>query len=212
MDLAEPCDIDLSVMKFRSAWPIFHGPVFLPNILKTIWCINIILWDYESVWPDIWPQNKCRSLWPIFHGPVIFSYILKTVWCLNIILQDYESLWPNVWPQNKYRSLWPIFHGPVILSYVLKTILCMNILLGIISQYDTTFDIKINKGHWTMKYVTVIISQYDPTFDLKVNVCHCDLYFMVQWFCLISWKLVSGWTSYLGLWVSITPHLTSKYL
>ena len=24
------------------------------------------------------------------------------------------------------------------------------------------------------------------TFDLKINVVHCDLYFIVQWFCLIS--------------------------
>ena len=44
-------------------WPIFHGPAILPYILKTIWCMNIILWDYESVWHDIWPQNKCRLLW-----------------------------------------------------------------------------------------------------------------------------------------------------
>ena len=26
-------------------------------ILKTIWCMNIIIWDYESVWHDVWPQN-----------------------------------------------------------------------------------------------------------------------------------------------------------
>ena len=25
-----------------------------------------------------------------------------------------------------------------------------------------------------------IMSQYDPTFDLKINVGHCDLYFMVK--------------------------------
>ena len=35
---------------------------FLPYILKTIWCINNIIWDYESVWPKVWPQNKNRSL------------------------------------------------------------------------------------------------------------------------------------------------------
>ena len=58
-------------------WPIFHGTVSLPYILKTVWCMNIILQDYESVSPDIWPQNKCRSLWPIFHGPVILPYILN---------------------------------------------------------------------------------------------------------------------------------------
>ena len=56
---------------FVGHWPIFHSPLNLPFILKTVWCMNIILSDYESVWHDIWPQNKCRSLSPIFHGPVI---------------------------------------------------------------------------------------------------------------------------------------------
>ena len=56
-------------------WPIFHGPVILPYILKTIWCMNNIIWDYESVWPKVWPQYKYRSLWPIFHGPVILTYL-----------------------------------------------------------------------------------------------------------------------------------------
>ena len=78
--------------------------------MKTIWCMNIILQDYWSVWSDIWPQSKCKSLWPIFHGPVILCYILETIWCMNIIIWDYESVWPNVWPQNNCRSLWPIFH------------------------------------------------------------------------------------------------------
>ena len=45
---------------------IFHGPVILRYIF-TFWYMNIILWDYGSVWPDVWPQNKCRSMWPIFH-------------------------------------------------------------------------------------------------------------------------------------------------
>ena len=40
--------------------------------------MNIIIWDYESVWPKVWLQNKYRSLLPIFHGPVILPYILKT--------------------------------------------------------------------------------------------------------------------------------------
>ena len=113
--------IDLWIMKWKSAWPIFHSPVILPYILKTIWCMNII--------PTVWPQNKCRSLWLIFHGPVILSYILNSVWCMNILLRDYESVWPDVWPTNKCRSLWSIFHGPVILPYILKTIWCMSIIL-----------------------------------------------------------------------------------
>ena len=56
-DMTQSYNIDLWVMKWRSAWPIFHGPVILPFILKTIWCMYIILWEYESVWPDVWPQN-----------------------------------------------------------------------------------------------------------------------------------------------------------
>ena len=109
-DMAQLCDMDLWIMKWRSAWPIFHGPVILSYILKTIWCMYIILWEYESVWPDIWPQNKCRSLWSIFHGPVIWPYILKVIW------------------------KWPIFYGPAILLHILKTIWWRNVVLGIMDQ------------------------------------------------------------------------------
>ena len=84
----------------------------------------------------------------------------------------------------------------------------------IMSQYDTTFDLKINVGHcdlyfmvqwfclvswrlldiWTPYFWTM--SRYGPMFDLKINIGHCDLYFVVQWFCLISWWLFDVWTSY----------------
>ena len=151
-------------------WPIFHGPVILLFILKNIWCMNSILRDYESVWPSIWPQNKCRSLWSIFNGSVILPFNLKNSWCMNIILLDYESVLPNVWPKNKCRSLCPTFHGPVILPNILKTICCMNIIL------------------WDYEL-------YDPAFDLKINVGHCDLNSMVQWICRISRRLFDVWTS-----------------
>ena len=146
--------------KCRSLWLTFHGPVILPYISKTVCCMNIILQDYESVWHDIWPQNKCKSLWPIFHGPVILPYLLKTVQLLNIILWDYESVWPDVWPLNIYRSLWPIFHGPVILPYILKT------------------DVR------TLYFV--IMSQCNAAFALKQCRSQWSIFFMVQWFCLIS--------------------------
>ena len=95
------------------------------HIMKTVWCMYILLRDYESVWPDVWPENKCRSLWPIFHGPVI----LTTIWYMNTIFWDYESVWPDVWPQNICSTLWPIFHGPVILPNILTTIKWLNIIL-----------------------------------------------------------------------------------
>ena len=31
----------------------FYGQMILPYILKTIWCMNIIFWDYESVIPEV---------------------------------------------------------------------------------------------------------------------------------------------------------------
>ena len=38
------------------------------------------------------------------------------------------------------------------------------------------------------------MNQYDLMFDLKINLGHCDLYFMVQSFCLIFWRLFYVWT------------------
>ena len=88
---------------------------------------------------------------------------------------------------------------------------------GIMSQYDTTFDLKINAGHCNLYFMVKwfcfiswrlfdiwtpyfgIMSQYDLIFELKIFVGHCDHYFMVQWFCLIPLKLFSGWTSYCGI-------------
>ena len=157
-------------MKWRSAWPVIHGPVILPYMLNTIWCMYIILLDYESVWPEVWHQNKFRSLWPIFHGLMILPWILRTIWYMNIIIRDFESVWPDI-------------------------------------------DLKINVGHCNLYFVVSwfciiswrlfdlwtsyfgIMGQYDQTFDLKINICHCDLYFMVQWFCLISQRLFDGWVS-----------------
>ena len=128
--------------KCRSLWPIFHGPVILPFILKTVWCMNITIWDYESVWPNIWPQNKCRSLCPIFHGPVILPDISKTMWWwLSVIFSDNETVWPKLWPENKCRSTWPVFHGLVILLNIFKIIWWMNIIVGIMDQCDTKIDL-----------------------------------------------------------------------
>ena len=54
------------------------------------------------------------------------------------------------------------------------------------------------------------MSQYDPTFDLKIKVGHCDLYFMVQWFCLISWRLFDIWTPYFGIMSQYDPMFDLK--
>ena len=139
----------------------------LPYILKTVWCMNIILWDYESVWHDIWPKNKCRSLWDIhvFFCPVILPYILKTIWCM-----DYESVWPDVRPK--------INVGHCDLYFMV--------------QWFCLISWRLFSG-WTSYFG--IMSQYDPS-DLKLFVGHCDLYFIVHWICLVSWRLFAVWTLY----------------
>ena len=83
----------------------------------------------------------------------------------------------------KWRSIWPVFHGPVILPYILKIIWCMY--FGSMNQYD-------------------------PTYDLKINVGHCNLYFMVQWFCVTSWRLFETWTSYFGIMDQYEPTFDRK--
>ena len=52
----------------------------------------------------------------------------------------------------------------------------------------------------------------DPTFDHKINVGHCDLYFMIQWFCLIFWRLFKGWTSHFGIMSQYNPTFHLKLL
>ena len=164
------------------------------------WCMNIILRDYESVWPDVWPQNKCRSLWPVFDGTLILPYILKTIWCMNIIhyTWDYESVRPDLWPQNIYRPLKPIFHGPVILPYILNSISWMSVILVIMSHCDVTFNQKKKKCRsqcpifsWSGNFALYQIvfdgwlsyfwkmSHCNTITDIKRNLGHIDLYFTV---------------------------------
>ena len=57
------CDTRIDIIKkIRTPWLIFHDLVILPYILNVNWCMNIICFDYESVWSDSWPKSKCRSL------------------------------------------------------------------------------------------------------------------------------------------------------
>ena len=185
--------------------------------------MKIIVWDYESVWPDVWPENKCRSLWPIFHDPVILPYILKTVWCMNIILRNYESVDLKI--NVGHCDLYFLVQWFCLISWSLFDV--WTSYFGIMSQYDKTFDLKINVGHCDLYFMVQwfcliswrpfdvwtsyfgIMSQYDTTFVLKINVGHCALYFMVRWFCVISWKLFCGWNiilwDYESVWINVWP-------
>ena len=54
------------------------------------------------------------------------------------------------------------------------------------------------------------MSQWEATFDLKINVGHFDLYVMTQWFCLISWRLFDGWKSYFWIMSQCDPTFDLK--
>ena len=147
---------------------------------------------------------------------MILPYIL-TIWCMNIIIWDYES----VWPPNKYRSLWHIFNGPVISPYILPNFGVCTSYFGSMNQYDQMFDLKINVGHcdlysmvqwfcliswlfdlWTLLFG--IMSQY----DLQINIGHYDIYLMVQWFQLLSCRILVYVHHTLGVWINTTRRLT----
>ena len=73
--------------------------------------------------------------------------------------------WNKSHIHSKHLNILYIFHGSVILPYILNTICWINVTPGILVSCD-------------------------PIIDVKIYLCWCDLYFMVQWFCLISWIFV----------------------
>ena len=86
-----------------------------------------------------------------------------------------------------YVGQWPIFHGPFILPYILKTIWWTNVIIGIL----------------------------DPC-NAKIYQIKCmwvsDLHFMVQWVCLISWRLFDGLLLYWRYWFNLTQTLSWNYI
>ena len=81
------------------------------------------------------------------------------------------SVWHKDWPHKIYIGQWPIFHGPAVLFNILKTIWWRNVILGKMGQCDSKIDL--------MKYMLV-----------------SDLYFIVQWLCLIPWRLFDAGKSF----------------
>ena len=177
--MAQPCDMDLWFMKWRSAWPICHGPVILPYIMKTIWYMLI---SFRSM----------NQYDPTFDLKIIVGH------CDLYFMVRWLCL-----------ISWRLFH-------------VWTSLFGIMNQYDPMHDLKINVGHcdlyFTVQWFCLIscksyfqsMNQYDPTFDLKINVSHCDLYFMVQWVCLITKTISCMNITFWGLWITMTWHMTSK--
>ena len=93
-------------------WPLFHGPMTLSYISKTIWCMSVIF----SVWPKLWPQSKYKSTWSVLHGLVILLNIVKIICLMDEHHSWYNgSVWHIYWPYQVYVGQWPIFYDPAIL-------------------------------------------------------------------------------------------------
>ena len=100
---------------------------------------------------------------------------------------DVGSVWHKHWPEFMYIGQWPIFHDPVTLPYILKTICWTYAIIGILVPCDAK--IYLIKCMWVS-----------------------DLHFMVQWFCLISWRLFDGLMLYWRYWFSVTQTLNCNYI
>ena len=164
--------------------------MILPYILKTVWCMNMVQWFCVISWRlfDVWKsyfgimsQYDLTFVLKINVGHCVLYFMVQWFcllsWRLFDVWTSYFRIWHDIWPKNKCRSLWSIFHGPVILPYILKNICCMNIIL----------------------------QDYESVWPDIINVGHCDLYFMVQWFCLISWRLFAAWTSFFRIMSQYDP-------
>ena len=100
---------------------------------------------------------------------------------------DVGSVWHKHWSELMYTGQWHIFHGPVILPFILKTICWTNAKIGILVPSEAK--IFLNKCMWAS-----------------------NLHFMVQWFCLISWRLFDGLMLYWRYWFSVTQTLNWNYI
>ena len=154
-------------------WPIFHGPVTLSYISKTVWCMSVIFSGNETVWTKLWPQSEYKATRPIFHGLVILLNIFKIIWWMNIILGTYlehhtwytwynGSVWHIHWPYQVYVGQWPIFYAPAILLHILKTIWWRNVVLGIMDHCDSKIDLvnicgSVTYISWSIDFTYVIV-------------------------------------------------------
>ena len=139
--------------------------MILVNILLTIWWMNVI--------PGTMDQFDTKIDFVKYMWVSDLHFVVQWFWpsfCKTYLMDecstwDNQSIWHEDWPHKiLYVGQWPIhvFCGPVILLNIL-TVWWRNIILGIIDECDTKIGL--------ISYIWV-----------------SDLYFKVQWFCLISWR------------------------
>ena len=124
----------------------------------------------ESVWMFKWTNTIYRSPCYIFYGSVTVSCRWRVFNYYGSYLSN-GSVWLCKWPYTIHKPLWYTFHGPVIFPYFSNFIRWICTILGIMGQLDTVNDFIIFKGH-------------------------CELQFMIHWFCLVSRALFHRYTYY----------------
>ena len=147
-------------------WPIFHGSVVLPYILKTIWWTNAIIGILVPCDAKIY---LIKYMWVSdLHFMVQWFGLISWRLFDGLMLYWRYSVWHKYWTETIYVGQWPIFHGPVILPYILKTIWWTKIIIGILDPCDAKI------YHLKCMWVRYI-------------------HFMIQWFCHILKTLKSFW-------------------
>ena len=157
-----------------TAKQMFHGPVILPYILKTVWWMNIILSDNESVWPNLWPQNNIGHAdlyftvqwihlvsWRLFDGSTIYFGIMSQCdltfdFKFNVGHNDLYFI-----VQWFYLISWSQFDGRT--SY-----------FWIVSECDPAFDLKIKKGQQDLIFYGPENLPYILKTVWWINVVLCD--------------------------------------
>ena len=147
-------------------WPIFHGPVILPYILKTIRWTNVIIGLLDPCDAKIY-QIKC--IWVSDLHFMVWWFCLTSWRLLDrlMLYWRYWFMWHKHLVETIYVDQWLTFHGPVILPYILKTIWWADVIVGILDPCDATIN--------HIKCISVR-----------------DQHFVVQWFWLISWRRFDG--------------------
>ena len=115
-------------------WPIFHGPVILPYILRTSWWTVVIIGILVPCDAKIY-HIKCKSVTYISWSSDFVLYLedyLMDECCTG----DIDSVWHKHSPWIIYVGQWPIFHGLVIWLYILKSIWWTNVIIGIMDPCD----------------------------------------------------------------------------
>ena len=150
-DMAQPCD--LWIMKWRSAWPIFQGPVILSYILISWRLFDVCSMNQYDPTFDLKINVGHCDLYSMVQWFCLISWRLFDV-CTSYFgsMNQYNQtidLKINV----GHCDLYSMVQWFCLLSWRLFD--AWTLLFGIMSQYDPKFYLKKNIGHWLLPYIIV---------------------------------------------------------